>query len=380
MRSYFAGASVRAAILASILVLCWQALVVAYLWDGVWNGLFCTGSRTEVPAEAAAGLYRVPDSNGYDAQYYRLIARDPFFAHGYQRYMDDAALRYRRILIPFASYAVALGRAQYIDAVYIVWILVSVFAGVLWTGQWFEQRGRSGYYGFLFLLVPAVLTSIDRMLLDGPLCTMFAGFAWKMSKGERPWSILICAPLVKETGVFFAAALCLTDLRSRRWKSALTVAATQIPALCWFAFVYAEVPRSKAEALFARPAGQIERLITPRSYPGPKSVEVILQAVDVVAVLSLLGSLVIAIVWFWPYATAVELAVVLFAMLGIGMGTPSHMVEAYGFSRPVSPLLWALMVHGVAQRKWVIAAVPLGLTLATALPLLSETIRALRAV
>lgn len=375
-----ADASFQAALLAAILVIVWQAAVVRAMWGGNWTGLFCAGSQVEMPAEAARGLFRVPDSGGYDAQYYRLIARDPFFVRGYQRYIDDARLRYRRILLPLAAHAISFGQDRFVDAAYILCVLLSIFFGVLWTGRWFEQQGRNGWYGLLFLVVPAVLTSIDRMLLDGPLCALFAGFAWKLTKGERPWSILLCAPLMKETGLFLAAAVCVTDLRSRRWKSALAVMATQLPALLWFAFVHAHTPSSRAEVILARPViGQVERLLTPRSYAPPGAMETALRTVDAVAILSLLASSAIAIVWFWPYVTAVELATVLFALLGLGLGSSVHLIEAYGFSRPVSPFLWYLLVHSVAQRRWLFAAVPLGLTAAVGVTPLNETIRVVRA-
>jgi len=373
--------SLKAGLIAVLLVVLWQAAAVRYLWNGNWTGLFCVGSQVPMPEEAAAGVFRVPDSRGYDAQFYRLIAHDPFFTRGYQRFIDDARLRYRRILLPGAAYLLAMGQPGIIDAAYIVCMLVSVFLGVLWTGRWFEQNGRSGLHGLLFLLVPAVLTSVERMLLDGPLCALFAGFAWKLSKGERPWGILLCAPLVKETGLFFAAAVCIADWRSGNWKRTLPVIATQLPALLWFVFVQVNTPPSRAEVILARPViGQLERLITPRDHTQPPAVKIALQVVDVVAIVSLLSCCFLALAYYRPYSTAVELAAVLFALLGLELGSSVHLVEAYGFARPVSPLLWWLLASGVLSRKWLIVAAPLGMTIGVSLPMISETVRILRSL
>ncbi|MEZ5400647.1 MAG: hypothetical protein R2729_13325 [Bryobacteraceae bacterium] len=370
----------RIAILCTAAVLAWQAAVIQTLWNGNLTGLFCAGSRTPVPAELAEGLARVPDSNGYDGAYYRTIAHDPFFRRGFASTIDDAQLRYRRILLPAAAWALGLGQDRYIDAAYAALIAASVFFGVRWTAAWFRLRGFSEAWGAIFLLAPATLTSVDRMLLDGPLCTFLAGIALSLARGGDPRVLLGCATLCKETGVLIGAGVAAVQLRRREWRALAGTAATQAPALAWFAFVATQTQPSKAISIAARPLwGQFERLLTARDYPTLTAAnEAIVQAADAISIVSLLVSIALAIWMFRRLDDAIGVTAILFALLGAALGSPDHLAEAYGFARPVSPMLWALMVYGVAERRWAALLAPLGLTAYIGLFLGSEFVRMVR--
>lgn len=241
----------HAGIFAAVMVFCWQAFLVSRVHNGNWTSLFCTGNKVEVPAEAAVGLARSCDAWGYDGQFYRLIARDPVFARGWQRYVDDPRLRYRRILVPSSAFVLALGQDPWIDAAYVGCILFSVFLGVYWTGRWFAQQGKSGALGLVFLLVPATSTSIDRMLVDAPLCALFAGYALRIAEKKPAWGILTCATLVRETGVFLAIASILEELRSGNWTRAIAAGLTQIRRSCG-SHLYTQTRRLREPRRFSR--------------------------------------------------------------------------------------------------------------------------------
>lgn len=367
------------ALAGMLLVVAWQGLTVQFLWHGNWTGLFCVGSQLRMPPEMDRGLERVRAPHGYDAAYYRLLAHDPFFKRGFVSYIDDPRLRTRRILIPAAAWGLALGNDGFIDAVYIALIAASVFAGIYWTGLWMTYHGRDARWGALFVLVPATLTSIDRMLLDGPLCAAFAGFAYRIARGTRPWVLLMAAPLIKETGMFFAAGLALTEIRSRQWRAAGLTCVTQLPALAWFGFAAARTPPSQALTTMSSPLiGQLERLFTPLPYPAPLRSQIILQAADTVSIVCLLLSIWLALRLFWPYRDGVGAAVLLFALLGIAASSPFHLTEAYGFARPVSPMLWALSMTAIVRGRWFAAAVPLGLTASVGLVLAAQLAEMIR--
>ncbi len=369
------------ALLCTIVVVGWQTAVVRYLWDGNWTGLFCIGSQLKMPDEAASGVARSAAPLGYDGAYYRLIARDPFFRRGWDRYIDDPGLRRRRIAVPLAAWSLVLGQDAFVDAAYIAIIAISVLLGVYWTGRLFAQLGHSARWGAIFLLVPATLTSIDRMLLDGPLCAVFAGIALRTTRNESPWLLWTLAPLVKETGMLFAAAAAVSALRNRQWRGAVLAAATQLPALAWFGFVYANAGPSGVPAIASRPViGHIERLLTVRSYPSLGAYELIVQGFDMVAIVCLLAACVLGLKCFWPYRGALEISAALFAALGLCLGSQLHLEEAYGFARPVSPLLWALLVQGIVRRHWLAVAAPLGLAASVGLSLGSQLLRIIHAI
>lgn len=147
------------AILAAGLGLAWQTLLVNRLYDGNWSALFYHGVYGGgLPDEPAfAGTYLFPNDFGFDGQYYRIIAHDPFHARDYFRYIERPVMRYRRILVPFMAYALALGRQRYVDAGFIAAILLFIALGVYWLGRYAVLFGRSPAWGWAFLLAPEPL-------------------------------------------------------------------------------------------------------------------------------------------------------------------------------------------------------------------------------
>jgi len=117
-----------------LLVLGWQFLTVHANYGGNWRGLFFTGASVPVPDALASTTYRVQSAKGYDGQYYRLIAHDPFFHENTAAYLDAPRLRARRILIPILAWVLAGGRQGLIDGAYVL-VVASFILGVIY---WLE--------------------------------------------------------------------------------------------------------------------------------------------------------------------------------------------------------------------------------------------------
>jgi hypothetical protein len=261
-------------------------------------------------------------------------------------YVDSPRLRYRRILIPALAYLLAAGSHAFIDHAYVAVILFSIALGVYWTACIAQLHGRRAAWGAAFLLAPGTLTTIDRMVLDGPLTACAAGLIfYHGTKRQRAvWVLLAAAPLIRETGVLLIAGFALYEVFRHRYSRAFALAAASLPAIVWFCVVQAKTPPSAAHAVFTRPvAGILLRIVAPTSYPFPAPIEQTLQTLDVIAVLGHLLGLGLAIWWFaFRERGPLEWAALLFAALGLMLGHPAHMRDAVGFSRPVSPLLLIL--------------------------------------
>jgi hypothetical protein len=354
------------ALAAATLVLTWQALTVRYNYGGNWTALFCTGASFTVPPPLAAGTYRFAHTAGYDGQFYRYVAHDPFFRRGYAAYIDNPPFRCGRILVPLAAYALALGRQEWIDGAFVAVVLASIFLGVYWTARYAALHGRHPAWGLLFLAVPATVTSIDRMLLDAALTALFAGYL--VAAERRQWRTLyvlsVLACLTKETGLLLPAGYVLSCLGGRRWAAAARFAATAVPALGWYAFVFLHAPALPSAQQFSYPVvGVLARLFTARPLPDPV-LGPILQVTDALAVLGLLGSFALAALWAWRFPVRpVAISVALFLAMGLATGQPAHMLEAFGYARPVSPLLLFVMLQAVVSVRWVGLAAPLAITL-----------------
>lgn len=358
--------AVAVAVAAAALVLAWQALTVHYNYGGNWTGLFCTGAGFTVPPPLAAGTYRSVNAGGYDGQFYRYMAHDPFFRRGYAAYIDNPRFRCGRILLPLAAYILALGRQEWIDPAFVAVVLASILLGVYWTARYAALHRRHPAWGLLFLAVPATVTSLDRMLLDAALTALFAAFL--VAAERRQWRTLyvvsVLACLTKETGLLLPAGCVLTCLGGRRWAAAARFAATALPALGWYAFVCLHTPATLSARQFSYPVvGVLARLVTVRPILDPV-LGPILQVSDVLAVLGLLASFALAAVWAWRCPVRpVAYSVALFLVMGLAAGQPAHMLEAFGYARPVSPLLLFVMLQAVVSTRWVCLAAPLLVTL-----------------
>src|SRR5215471_4571163 len=110
----------------------WQALVVHGYFHGRWSALFITGDRfSQSPPVRAESTYLLPDSSGFDGQFYHSIAHDPFDLRGTDRYIDAAKIRYLRILLPALSYALGGSRLFWVDRAYRALELAFLFLGAV---------------------------------------------------------------------------------------------------------------------------------------------------------------------------------------------------------------------------------------------------------
>jgi hypothetical protein len=350
---------------AVLLVLLWTTLRIHYVFGGNWTALFCTGAKSPVPPELEADTYRFPGSGGYDGQFYRYLAHDPFLQKGYTRYMDGPEVRVRRILVPLAAWLLGFGQRAWIDGAYVAVEMIFLALGVYWCARLLERRGRSPAWGLLFVALPGTLASFDRMLLDGPLTALFAGFMLysEEQRWNRVWVIAMLAALTRETGFLLIASLVAHQLLRRDWRRAAWFATSAGPVLAWYAYVATRLPHTTLHVVTFPAWGLVQRLFVFRSFPDPRA-QLLVRVTDVLAVLGLGLSIVIAVFWIQKRGwTAVTISAGFFAALALVLGSPDYMIEAYGFGRPVSPLLLWIMIEAVSSSQWAALAPPLVVSL-----------------
>jgi hypothetical protein len=365
------GACALVAILSALLVFVWTAARIHYACGGNWTAAFCTGTTFRVPPDLDAGTYRFPGS-GYDGQFYRYLAHDPFLQKGYSRYVDAPQLRFRRLLVPLAAWLAGFGQRRWIDAAYIAVEMLFLALGTYWCSRLLVRRGRSPFWGLLFVVVPGTVASFDRMLVDGPLTALFAGFLLycEEERWARVWVLAMLAALTRETGLLLAAALVTDRLLHRDWRRAAWFASSGIPAVAWYAYLAARLPPDvSATTILAVPAwGLLRRLLWFRPYPDPL-VQLVFRVTDILAVLGLAISIILAARWLFARRLGpVSLSVGFFAVLALVLGKPV-MSEAFAFGRPVSPLLLWIMIEAVSRRRWIALVPPLLVTLSVSVVL-----------
>jgi hypothetical protein len=369
------------AVLSALLIFIWTSARIHYAFGGNWTAAFCTGTIFHLPPDLDKGTFRF-EGAGYDGQFYRLLAHDPFLQRGYAGSIDAPQLRFRRLLIPLSAWLLALGQQSWIDGAYVAIEMVFPGLGVFWCARFMVRRGRSPLWGLLFVVVPASLTSFDRMLVDGPLTAMFAGFLLYCEEERwlKVWVLAMLAALTRDTGLILGAALVTDRLLDRDWRRAAWFAVSGVPAIAWYSYLAATLPRDGPIAILAIPGwGLVRRLLWLRPYPELAIVQALLRVTDVLAVLGLAISIVLAICWLVRRSPGpITLCVGSFTALALVLGAPGHMVEAYGFGRPVSPLLLWIMLEAVSRKKWIALAPPLMVSLSVSAMLGSPLLTVLK--
>jgi hypothetical protein len=359
------SACASVALLAVALVLAWSATRVHFLNGGNWTALFCTGAGVPLPPEVDAGTYRVPPRGAYDGQYYRLLARDPFLRRNYARFVDAPQFRFRRCLVPMAAWLLALGQEPWIDCAYIAVEMLFIAMGTYWCARLLMRRGWPAWWGLLFVVVPATLASFDRMLLDGPLTALFAGF-WLYCEEERwtrAWVLATLAGLTRETGLLLPAALVADRLLRRDWRGAGRFAACAVPSFAWYALLAARFPAGGWVHEIGIPLWNLaRRLLVFRPYYDPVGQEV-LRVTDFLAVAGLIACMILATLRLRKQPMApVTICVGLYACLALILG-PEVMADPFAFGRVLSPLLVWIAIEALVRRQWAVLAAPLAISL-----------------
>jgi hypothetical protein len=344
---------VLVALLATAAMASWQALTVHYNYRGNWTGLYCAGSVFgDASRELHENIYRLPDSSGYDGQFYHLIAHDPFLRRGLIAYIDSPRYRYGRILIPGLAYLLAFGSDSFVDAAYIGLTWLCVFAGCYWLGRYAVLRGYPAWFGVVFAAVPSVLISIDRLTVDAALAAFCAGFALYAAEGAHTklYAVLALAGLSRETGLLLVAAWCIWLAVARRWRQAAIFATAGIPTICWLIFVRLHTPAHEFETVsLSLFSGIVHRFLHPFPYLFGGPVRTLAIGLDYLA----LAGIVAALLWAGGRAfvrawSPVAVALYLFALLTITLSTPAAWDEVYGFGRALTPLVLLAAMDGVS--------------------------------
>jgi hypothetical protein len=377
------------------LVFCWQLLAVHYNYQDHWTGLFCTGSGfTQPPQLADEHIYLFQQSNGYDGQFYHYMAHDPFFRRGLLPYVQGPRFRYRRILIPLAAYLLALGRDHLVDGAYVGVTLLVLFCGAYWLSLYCSSQGFHPAWGLLFALVPATITSIDRMTIDGGLAALCIGLALYAERNSS-WQIyvvLVAATLVRETGLLLVAGYVIYLAWNRKPRPALIFSTSAIPALAWYAFVRAHTtsgevgrwisllptPNSWFSAIPMK--GLMVRLVRPYHYPFSAAAYWSITVFDYIALAGAALAILVGIRLAWRGRTGpMAFCIYLFTVMAIFLSFQDAWTEVYGFGRILSPLLVLVALHGLAKRNWIAVLPVLIVGARAALQLAPETFRILQA-
>lgn len=354
------------AALGAGLVLLWQALTVHFNRQDDWSSLFHTGQFIAMPpAIEPEGTLRFRGEQGYDGQFYHFIAHDPWLHGDTKRFVDNPRLRWRRILVPGLAWLLALGQADYVDSTYTIVVLAFVFLGIFWLSEYCVTRGVHPAFGLMFLLVPAVLVSIDCFTVDVALAALCCGLA--VYGTERSWralTILALAPLARETGVVVIVAYVLFWAWRQDRRGVLIGLLGACPYLAWLAWLTRHTGPDHTPFASLRPfAGLWDRTLHPVQFPLTSDWLKHAAILDYVAVLGIWAAVILCVRLIWRRKVELlSVAAVLFtAIFVVFVNQPQAWSEAGAFARTMSPLLIWLALIGIAEGSW-LYHLPLAMT------------------
>lgn len=221
-----------------------------------------TWQERRLSALQALPVATVPDSGGYDGQFYAQVALDPFLrSPELPTALDAPSYRARRILVPATAAIAGLGSPWWTLQTY------ALLNAICWFGlgwllyRQIEPGGGQAFArwaGCMFSL--GVLDSVRQSLVDLPalLLLVLATTAYLKAQSTRsaPW--LTLSGLTKETSLLGTFALLAdTSLRPFPWRRAgIALVATILPLALWSLYVeqrFASAPGSDGLGNFTWP-------------------------------------------------------------------------------------------------------------------------------
>ncbi|MEJ5367006.1 MAG: hypothetical protein WHT08_01725 [Bryobacteraceae bacterium] len=354
----------RLAILAGLSILAWWTAAVEHFYGGRWNALYCTGSSVRMPQwlESRERIYRVLGPVGYDGQWFHVLAHDPPEFRESARYMDAPRMRCQRILLPLAAWLLAFGKFEWVDPAYFTLMLLWLGAGVWWTARLAELRGAAPLWGLGFLALPSTMSSIDRMLSDGPLAAAAAGFFFLLETGRRraAWTMAALAPFLRETGLFLSAAACLAALLERKWRSAAVWLCAGAPFLLWM-YELRDLPGGTSfrwKGVFASAIRIVEQS---GNYAYAPWLRILLQGMDLASLAGFLLACALSLRLLWlrrkelsdlrsrTWITGALFGAAAFAIVHL---EPRHAWDDfYSYGRVFSPVFLVVLLDGLERRR-----------------------------
>lgn len=226
---------------AVVAVFAWNAAFF-YLPEQGFTYLIQFGEKMHkiyLPELKAVNHYEMPDSVGYDSQYYAEIALRPNPADPLlKKSVDGLAYRARRILFPALAWLAGGGDPARVLNAFALENIVCWFLLAALLMRWLPPVSWGNCMRWAAVLFSFGLTfSVARALLDGPsLVLIAAGMA--LVEARRPWlaaAVLGLSGLGKDTNVLAAAAMRLPERTDERaWGAWIARCALVIlPLAAW---------------------------------------------------------------------------------------------------------------------------------------------------
>ena len=341
---------VLAAGLAIVLVAPWQSVAVH-----VGADYFVPALRGEVVTDPMQ--QRLVFGDG---QPMFELAQDPTLARAVETFGSPAMAAYRaqRIAVPYAAWALTLGRPALMPAALGVLTVASAGALVAGVAVLLRRRGAPLFWAPAAVLLPGALTSIAWWGCDLPAVAagLWGALLWTSARPRRLAAVLlmVVAALARENMALVPVALVLAGhgrpglVRCSLRQASPALLAPFVALAGWLAIVHARVgawPWERSDGALDLPLRGL--LLAARVVQDP--------AVSALALAGCVAAVVLVV--RWERRSWLGVLALLHAGLGVVMGELVWESWRY-FSRPLLPLLVAGLVVGID--RWAPKTAPAG--------------------
>ena len=213
----------------------------AIRFNGNLTGFACFGDYFPAPGIVDGSFFVLQNSDGYDGQFYYLMARDPFMAGPVPELLDAPGYRYQRILYPWLAALFSLGQKKLLPLSLLAVNVASVLLGGLFVILVARRYGASPWVGLAYGLLCGLQLGVLRDLAEPLAAGLMVGGVYFFLERKPLLSALFLAGamLAKEITILVTATLALQALfldRDRRMFVHLCLSV--LPLALWGLAIY----------------------------------------------------------------------------------------------------------------------------------------------
>jgi hypothetical protein len=219
-------------------------LCVVRVHDGEPTGPFIIGeTSTQKYIEWPIPVFILPSvdgarADGFDGQYYLMLAFDPFLQSDIAGGLDRPHVRVRRVSVPLLAWITGLGQPSLILYTFYFWNALFIAVGAWALASWAAARDESPWWGLAFAVSLGTFITLWRMMGDAWATAMMLAMFWFFyDKKARLAGVAMFLMLIsKETLLFAAGAILLQALWEKRRREFAWLAAGMAAAFAWWGY------------------------------------------------------------------------------------------------------------------------------------------------
>jgi len=201
------------------------AMVVLFVFLMIQGIIIGTNGGDPLALARLGTYYELGDpdgTQGYDGQFLYYIAMNPDPVH-VSVHLDVPAYRYQRILMPLFARVLSFGSPSLIPWALAFLGVLSHTLGVWAVGELFNDWGINRWYSLIYAFwagfVLAIVVDLPEPMAYGLVaCGLLA---LKRNRNILGWFCFGLAVFTKEVTLVFVAAVLVSDILNRRWRSVI---------------------------------------------------------------------------------------------------------------------------------------------------------------